>query len=318
MQTLKISGRCCIQISNMPGYTEHALTKKIGLGKGTGFSLADLLGPKPVETNYYVAVWTGHDNYTYAPVCKDTGNVNISVLIPDRHPDIMKVALLGRAFDEETKLTKNFYLVSGAMDLQKLTPDAVEEREISLSSPFDTNAVHMRYTCNPIDARRLTTSSLRYVNEWNQQNKALSESMLSAFSANRIQIPDQARGFAEGITFLPGGGGDFPHISAHDSVLSALVEKVDRKLPHVLLAYFLHLYFVHHGYTPHQLLEMSDADFTKEMFKIFSGPTRDAGFNPYQPDRTWDLANKAEGMMTSENIGNPIPASFANSPRRLI
>lgn len=303
MQTLNISGRCCIQLANMPGYTERALTRDIGLGKGTGLSILDLMAPKPVETTYYVAAWTGSNNYTYSPVCKDTGQIYLSVSIPDGHPDMLKLAVLGRAYDDETQLTKNFYLLSAALDLRK------PSTKVILSSPFDTNKVNLHYTCSPIDPSRLSASALRYVDTWNKKNADLSKSMLESLAANKVHIPEAARGFAQAITYLPGGGGDIPDISVHDGVLSAVVDRLNRQVPHVLLAYFLHVYFVHHGYTAKQLLDMDDDAFTREMFKIFAGPTRDAAFNPYQPDRTWDVSDKTGGMMTSENIGNPLPAS---------
>jgi len=176
-----------------------------------------------------------------------------------------------------------------------------------MSNPFDTNTVCFRFNCNQINASRLSASALRSVDAWNKKNQELSSGMLTAIEMNNVHIPALAEGFAKALTFLPAAARDIPHISAHDSLLSAVVERVNRKLPDALMAYFLHIYFVHHGYTAEGLLKMDDVNFTKEMFNIFSSPTRDAAFNPYQPDRTLDLGDTGGGLVTTEDIGNPIP-----------
>jgi len=117
MQTLTITGTCYTRAKAESGYIEQmALTSHVGLHPELGFSLLDLLIAKPIQPTYYVAGWTGNNNYSDACVNKETGNVKSTVQIPDGHPDMLKLSLLGRVFDEETQLTKNFPIVSGVIE----------------------------------------------------------------------------------------------------------------------------------------------------------------------------------------------------------
>jgi hypothetical protein len=276
--------------------------------------------PELADKRLFVGAWVGRDVFVHAERAAD-GSVSLSVPVDtEADVDTLKLQLYCLMTDPETRLSKPFPLAESVASLGELAsgrPTRVQFDDPIMGGKPSVLKLTAR---TRVDTSRLRRSAMYDAKASNDAMQALARRVGEAIKANRVRVPKVAAAFVEGLGFLPSGGNaamGIPPVMTHYGALSGLVDRVERRLPHSLLAYYLQLALTQEGLTMKQALALPDRDFAKFGGDVLWGTTRDAGAFPYQRDctETVGIQLTPKGMkiglqpVTTEDIGLPFAAS---------
>ena len=270
------------------------------------------------ECNYeiHVGAWVGRGAFRSSVRKEDDDTFELSIPYSRGDPDTVKLEVYCVIDDEETGLTKPFPLVSTFACIHELARNG--SADVEFLDPFE-NPLSCKASLKllaPVDTTLLRESCLRSVKQHNDSLLAMAQGVVDTIKAKGFHVPAPAKGFEVGLTYLPSGGSKplgIPPVSTHYAVLSRYTGNVDRPVPHSLLAYYLQQSLTHSGLTVAQLNALPDAEFAREAGDILWGIAGDAGFCPYEPDRTLSVGMQigVDGIhlglapVTTENISLP-------------
>ena len=272
------------------------------------------------EKQIHLGAWIGRSSFASAKRNADD-TFELSVPFSKGDPDLVKLEVYCVMEDPETGLTKPFPLVSSMACLHSLSKSGTAD--VIFLDPFE-NPLGCKASLKlqePFDASVLRPSSLRSAKLHNEAMEAMAQRVVDTISSNNFHVPPPAQGFEVGLTYLPSGGAQeilgIPPVATHYAVLSRYTSNIDRPLPHALLAYYLQQSLSHSGLTISQLNALADEEFAREAGDVLWGLTADAGWCPYEPDRTLSVGMQIDmkgihlGLtpVTTENIGLPFAES---------
>ena len=293
--------------------------------------------PELEGKTFYVGCWVSPRGFVYGQRAAD-GTLTLSVPVDTWEDfDTLKLQLYCRMLDPETGLTKPFPLSDAVASIQELCQTCAPPGAVGIPAGPATGKTVVLEFRDPImelngttlvltarksvDTTRLKRSAMYDVGKSNEVMERLSKRVGTAIKSNKVRVPSVAEGFVEGIGFLPSAGSPslgIPPVKTHYGALSALVEGIDRRLPHSVLAYYLQLVLTHQGLTIDQAYALPGQQFAKLVGDVLWGITQTAGGFPYEPDRTVvsGLALDPKGgvkvglqLVTTEDIGLPFAAS---------
>ena len=270
------------------------------------------------ENNYeiHVGAWIGRGAFRSSVRKEDDDSFELSIPYVKGDPDTLKLEIYCIMDDAETGFTKPFPLVSSFACMHELaSKNAVD---VEFIDPFETpiGCKASLRLLSAVDTSLLRPSHLRSVKQHNDSLLTMAQGVVNTIEAKGFHVPPPAKGFEVGLTYLPSGGSKslgIPPIATHYAVLSRYTSSVDRPLPHSLLAYYLQQSLTHSGLTLPQLNSLPDVDFAREAGDVLWGLSGDAGFCPYEPDRTLSVGLQigVDGIhlgltpVTTENISLP-------------
>jgi hypothetical protein len=268
-------------------------------------------------TQWHVGAWV-NGAFASCPASA-SGRVAWDTLVRPGAVDALKLELYAQFTDEESGLNKPFPIVAGLASLRDLC--SAKPTQVDFVDPFEMGpAATLRLTVKRPIAATLTSSALWRTAEHNDALTKMTQAMVDDIERNKIRVPEPAKAFEGGLTFLPNGGSaalHVPPVQTSFAALSDYVAHVPRDLPHALLAYYLQHALVQSGLTVDELIALPPRDFAREAGDVLWGLTCDAGIGPYQSDRTLGVGiSLAEETflqvritpVTSENIGAPFAA----------
>lgn len=245
--------------------------------------------PELEGKTFYVGAWLSTCEFRAA---QRMGDGSISLALPiDTHADFdtVKLQLYCLMTDPETRLRKPFPIDDAVACVRQLS--ACKPVKVDFLDPImGLGGGSLTLTAKqPVDTSRLRRSAMYRVDESNGLLKEMSDRVGKALQANQVRVPKAAEGFIQGLGYLPSGGNPtlgIPAVMTHYGMLSALVDGVDRYLPHAVLAYYLQLVLTHKGLSVDEALALPGAKFASLTGEVLWGVTQTAGGFPYEPDRT--------------------------------
>jgi len=268
----------------------------------------------------FVGAWVNRDTFVHAERAPD-GAVSLRVPVDTRRDvDTLKLQIYCLMEDPETRLSKPFPLAESVASLEELASG--RPARVQFDDPImglQPSVLKVASTTR-IDTSGLRRSAMHDVKASNDTMQALARRVGDAIKANKVRVPKVASAFIDGIGYLPSGGNaalGIPPVMTHYGALSGLVDRVERYLPHALLAYYLQLALTHEGLTIDQANALPDRAFAKLAGTVLWGTTEDAGAFPYQRDLTeaMTVSLTPQGFkvgiqpITSEDVGLPFAAS---------
>ena len=235
--------------------------------------------------------------------------------------DILKLQLYVILTDPETQLTKPFPLAGGLACLRRLCKG--QKQVINFQDPNSRSCL-----CNmtlqavqPLNTKDLGASVLWRTNIYHKKLRVLSSQVMDAAVSPQWQVPNAARDFMNGLSYLPNGGSkemEIPPINTHFAAYGGFLDGVDRNLPHAMLAYYLQLVVTQHGLSIQEANGLPDRRFAQLAGSVLGGLTNDADGCPYQYDRSLAIGLVLDSSnhllyglkpVTSEDIGLPFAQS---------
>ena len=238
---------------------------------------------------FYVGGWVSPTEFR-AGQRMDDGSVSLALPV-DTHGDFdtVKLQLYCLMTDPETRLSKPFPIDDGVACVRQLcTCKPVQIHFLDPIMGLDGGVLTLTAK-QAVDTSRLRRSAMYRVAESNGLLKQMSDQVGKTLQANKVRVPKAAEGFIQGLGYLPSGGSPalgIPPVMTHYGMLSALVDGVDRYLPHAVLAYYLQLVLTHKGLSADQALALPGPRFASLVGEVLWGVTQTAGGFPYEPDRT--------------------------------
>lgn len=269
----------------------------------------------------FVGAWVSRTAFVHGERAEDGGVVLRVPVDTERDVDTLKLQLYCLMEDPETRLSKPFPIAEGLASLTEL--GAGKTACVEFADPImGLQPSRMKLTAKaPIDTSRLQRSAMHSVRENNAFMTELGKRVDAGIKTNKVRVPKVTEPFIAGIGFLPSGGNasmGVPAVMTHYGVLSALVDGVDRYLPHAVLAYYLQLVLTHEGLTIDQANALDDRGFARLAGDVLWGVTHTAGGFPYERDlslATTIALDPDKGFVlglepvTSEDVGLPFAAS---------
>lgn len=231
--------------------------------------------------------------------------------------------------DPETELVKPFPLGGSLACLKGLCEGMKQDIEFKDPNSSTTEnaedaplvAKMTLQAVRPIQAPGLKPSALRRVAAYNTKLDGLSKVVLTTVENPEWMVPNVAKGYMNGISYLPNGGSaalGIPPVKTHFAAYGGFIDGVDRVLPHAVLAYYLQLVVTQHGLTVREANALSNKEFAKLGGSVLWGLTNDADGCPYQYDRNLAMGLKFDSdfhlsygltLATCEDIGMPFAQS---------
>jgi len=259
------------------------------------------------------------------------GTFKFALDIRPDDPDLLKVQVLMRMRDEETKNRRTAELCITCADMRAMLEGKTDRFQVA--HPFNTDLtveISLRI-CNARDLRnrldgpgdqsnpvlRLRPSSLRQIERLNQDVGGISDAMTQTLQRVKGQTPPGGNGFIPGESLRPfygridpeTGKYEIPPLKTHYTVLGAQQEMISRPAPIPVFLYHQYLRIVHSGKTIQEVLALPDEDFAP--FYLQGCPLNcDAGLFPYEKDFVPGLGLTDEEEITlvasgTEDLGWP-------------
>lgn len=270
---------------------------------------------------FFVGGWVSQDTFVHGERAAD-GTVSLRVPVDtERDVNTLKLQLYCHMQDPETQLSKPFPLAESLVSLDEL--GAGRPARVEFADPImglQPSVLRLTPTTR-VDTSRLRASAMHQVKANNETMTRLSQRMCDAIKEHSVRVPKIAQPFIDGCGFLPSGGSSalgVPAVMTNYGVMSALVDGVDRYLPHALLGYYLQLVLTHEGLTIDQANALPDQPFARLAGDVLWGVTQTAGGFPYERDLTLATGIQLDpekgfrvelGPVTSEDVGLPFAAS---------
>ena len=277
--------------------------------------------PALAGKRFFVGAWVSQDTFVHGERAAD-GALSLRVPVDtERDVNTLKLQLYCHMKDPETQLTKPFPLAETLVSLDEL--GAGRPARVEFADPImglQPSVLKLTPTTR-IDTSRLKPSAMHQVKANNETMTGLSQRISEAIKEHSVRVPKVAQAFIDGCGFLPSGGSSalgVPAVMTNYGVISALVDGVDRYLPHALLAYYLQLVLTHEGLTIDQANALPDQPFARLAGDVLWGVTQTAGGFPYERDLTLATGIQLDpekgfrvelGPITSEDVGLPFAAS---------
>lgn len=300
VQTLELSGRLKLKLGNKEMLQDD---------------------PFLADKRVFVGAWVGRREFVYGERAAD-GAVSLRVPVDTaKDVNMIKFQIYCYMQDPSTRLSKPFPVAESHASLSEL--GSGKEARIEFKDPIlGLQPSVLKLTAKAaIDTSRLQRSALFDVKKNNDIMTDLIARVDDVLKKNQVRVPKVTESFVSSVAFLPSGGNDamgIPPVMVHYSMLSRIVDGVDRHIPHAVLAYYLQLVLTHEGLTIDQANALEDSDFAKLAGDVLWGVTHTAGGFPYQRDcgiaPTIQIDPKngfvvGVGPITSEDIGLPFAAS---------